>query len=101
MRRDIPLEQQVTTDRVEVVSGITVGELADKLEVAGSALVKKLFEMGEMATVQQTLPDDTVEILCSDLGVTVYFLSEEELEFGVEAPDAEDVLVARPLRVTW
>jgi translation initiation factor IF-2 len=69
LRRDIPLEQQVTKDRVEVVSGITVGELADKLEVAGSALVKKLFEMGEMATVQQTLPDDTIEILCADLGV--------------------------------
>ena len=100
MRRDIPLEQQVTTDRVEVVSGITVGELADKLEVAGSALVKKLFEMGEMATVQQTLPDDTVEILCSDLGVTVHFLSEEELEFGVEAPDDDEALVARPPVIT-
>ena len=100
MRRDIPLEQQVTTDRVEVVSGITVGELADKLEVAGSALVKKLFEMGEMATVQQTLPDDTVDILCSDLGVTVHFLSEEELEFGVEAPDDDEALVARPPVIT-
>jgi translation initiation factor IF-2 len=39
MRRDIPLEQQVTSDRIEVVSGITVGEIADKLGVAGSALV--------------------------------------------------------------
>ena len=100
MRRDIPLEQQVTTDRVEVVSGITVGELAAKLEVAGSALVKKLFEMGEMATVQQTLPDDTIEILCADLGVTVHFLSEEELEFGVEAPDDETELVSRPPVIT-
>jgi translation initiation factor IF-2 len=100
MRRDIPLDQQVVTDRVEVVSGITVGELADKLGVAGSALVKKLFEMGEMATVQQTLPDDTIEILCSDLGVSVHFLSEEELEFGVESPDDEDTLVARPPVIT-
>ena len=100
MRRDIPLDQQVTTDRVEVVSGITVGELADKLGVAGSALVKKLFEMGEMATVQQTLPDDTVEILCEDLGVAVYFLSEEELEFGVEVPDDDETLVTRPPVIT-
>jgi translation initiation factor IF-2 len=100
MRRDIPLDQQVTTDRVEVVSGITVGELADKLAVAGSALVKKLFEMGEMATVQQTLPDDTIEILCQDLGVAVHFLSEEELEFGVEAPDEEELLVTRPPVIT-
>jgi translation initiation factor IF-2 len=100
MRRDVPLDQQVTIDRVEVVSGITVGELADKLGVAGSALVKKLFEMGEMATVQQTLPDDTIEILCQDLGVAVYFLSEEELEFGVEAPDEEELLVTRPPVIT-
>jgi translation initiation factor IF-2 len=100
MRRDIPLDQQVTIERVEVVSGITVGELADKLGVAGSALVKKLFEMGEMATVQQTLPDDTIEILCEDLGVAVYFLSEEELEFGVEAPDDEGTLSSRPPVIT-
>jgi translation initiation factor IF-2 len=100
MRRDIPLSDQIIVDRVEVVSGITVGELADKLEVPGSALVKKLFEMGEMATVQQTLPDDTIEILCADLGVSVYFLSEEELEFGVEAPDDEGTLVTRPPVIT-
>jgi translation initiation factor IF-2 len=100
MRRDIPLAQQVVTDRVEVVSGITVGEFADKLGVAGSALVKKLFEMGEMATVQQTLPDDTIEILCADLGVGVYFLSEEELEFGVEQPDAAELLQTRPPVIT-
>jgi translation initiation factor IF-2 len=100
MRRDIPLADQIVVDRVEVVSGITVGELADKLEVPGSALVKKLFEMGEMATVQQTLPDDTIEILCEDLGVSVYFLSEEELEFGVEAPDAEETLSDRPPVIT-
>jgi translation initiation factor IF-2 len=100
MRRDVPLDQQVTTGHIEVVSGVTVGEIADKLGVAGSALVKKLFEMGEMATVQQTLPDDTVEILCSDLGVTVHFLSEEELEFGVEAPDDEETLTDRPPVIT-
>ena len=100
LRRDIPLEEQITIDRVEVVSGVTVGELADKLGVAGAAVVKKLFEMGEMATVQQTLPDDTVEIICADLGVAVYFLSEEELEFGVETPDADEDLMSRPPVIT-
>ncbi|WP_083441507.1 translation initiation factor IF-2 [Nitriliruptor alkaliphilus] len=100
MRRDVPLEEQITVERVEVLSGITVGELADKLNVAGAALVKKLFEMGEMATVQQTLPDDTVEILGADLGFEVYFMSEEELEFGIEAPEDEENLVDRPPVIT-
>jgi translation initiation factor IF-2 len=100
MRRDVPIEEQIEVERVEVISGITVGELADKLGVAGAALVKKLFEMGEMATVQQTLPDDTVEIICADLGVDVHFLSEAELEFGVEAPEDPDTLVDRPPVIT-
>ncbi len=100
LRRDLPIEEQIELSRVEVVSGVTVGELADKLGVSGAALVKKLFEMGEMATVQQTLSDDTVEILCADLGVEVYFMSEEELEFGIEVPDAAESLRPRPPVIT-
>ncbi len=100
MRRDTPIEDQLKVDRVEVISGVTVGELADKLGVAGASLVKKLFEMGEMATVQQTLPDDTVEIIGADLGVDVYFLSEEELEFGVEGPEDPATLEPRPPVIT-
>ncbi|MEX2486782.1 MAG: translation initiation factor IF-2 [Nitriliruptoraceae bacterium] len=96
VRRDLPIEQQIDVERIEVVSGVTVGEIADKLGVSGAALVKKLFEMGEMATVQQTLPDDTVEILCADLGVDVYFMSEEELEFGIETPEDPESLHPRP-----
>jgi len=100
MRRDVPIEDQITVERVEVLSGVTVGELADKLGVGGAALVKKLFEMGEMATVQQSLPDDTVEIIGADLGVAVHFLSEEELEFGVEAPEDPENLQSRAPVIT-
>ena len=79
---------------------MTVGELADKLGVPGAALVKKLFEMGEMATVQQTLPDDTLEILGAELGFDVYFMSQEEAEFGIEEPEDEGKLVPRPPVIT-
>ncbi len=101
LRRDVPIEEQVAgIDRVEVLSGITVGELADKLGVSGAAVVKKLFDMGEMATVQQSLPDDTVEILGVELGVDIYFLSDEEVEFGVEEEDDPEALEPRPPVVT-
>ena len=99
-RRDVPLEDQIKTDRIEILPGITVGELADKLNVPGAAIVKKLFEMGEMVTVQQSLPEDTLEILGADLGFDVYFLSDEEVEFGVEEPDAPEDLQPRPPVVT-
>jgi len=101
MRRDVPLEEQLAdVERVEVLSGITVGELADKLGVSGAAVVKQLFTMGEMVTVQQSLPDDTVEILGAELGFDVHFLSDEELEFGVEDEDDPEDLVGRPPVVT-
>lgn len=101
MRRDVPIEEQVAdVDRVEVLSGITVGELADKLGVSGASLVKKLFDMGEMATVQQSLPDDTVEIIGVELDVDIYFLSDEEVEFGIEEEDDPENLEGRPPVVT-
>ncbi len=97
-RRQQALEPSV--DQVDVLSGITVGELADKMGVSGAALVKKLFEMGEMATVQQSLPDDTVEIICTELGVEVRFVTVEEVEFGVEEEDAPEDLRPRPPVIT-
>nr|WP_274387917.1 translation initiation factor IF-2 [Salsipaludibacter albus] len=99
-QRNIPIEEQITTDRVEVLPGVTLGELADKLGVPGGALVKKLFEMGEMFTVQQTLPDDTLEILGAELGFDVYFLSQEEAEFGVEVPEEDEDLQDRAPVIT-
>ncbi|HEX2026546.1 MAG TPA: translation initiation factor IF-2, partial [Nitriliruptorales bacterium] len=97
-RRDEPLATDV--QRVDVLHGVTVDELAKKLDLSGAALVKKLFQMGEMVTVQQSLPDDTVEILCDELDVEVRFVTEEELEFGVEQPDREEDLAPRPPVVT-
>ena len=99
-RHELPLEEQIEVDRVEVLPGVTLGELADKLDVAGGALVKKLFEMGEMVTVQQSLPDDTLEILAAELGFDVYFLSQEEAEFGIEEPEDEEDLQPRAPVIT-
>jgi translation initiation factor IF-2 len=97
-RRDEPLSTDV--ERVDVVSGVTVDELANKLGVSGASIVKMLFGMGEMVTVQQSLPDDTVEIICAELGVEANFVTEEQLEFGVEEPDDAEDLEPRPPVVT-
>ncbi len=99
-RHELPIEEQIEVDRVEVLPGVTLGELADKLDVAGGALVKKLFEMGEMVTVQQSLPDDTLEILAAELGFDVYFLSQEEAEFGIEEAEEDEDLQPRAPVIT-
>ncbi len=54
---------------------MTVGELAKKLHREPSEIIKKLFMLGVMATINQDLDKDAIELLCTDYGVEV----EEEI----------------------
>lgn len=47
---------------------MTVGELADKLFVSSKELVKKLFMLGTMATVNNSINFETAELLVNDYG---------------------------------
>ena len=50
---------------------ITVGELAMKLKMTAAEVIKKLFSLGQMATVNETLDFDTAEIVATELGAKV------------------------------
>ena len=81
---------------------ITVGELAKKLEVNASDIIKKLFMQGKMVNINQYLDDDTIGEICLEYGFD--FKKEEivdEVDFekiNIE-DDAKD-LVERPPVVT-
>ncbi len=53
---------------VEISESITVGELAQKLSVKSSELMKSLMNMGVMATINQTLDQDTAVLIIEELG---------------------------------
>ncbi|HBK4923822.1 TPA: translation initiation factor IF-2 [Listeria monocytogenes] len=86
---------------------LTVAELAKKLYREPSELIKKLFMLGVVATINQSLDKDAIELICDDYGVQV----EEEIKVDVtdldvyfenelnEAVD-ESKLVERPPVVT-
>ena len=84
---------------VRVVSGVTVGELADLLKVAANEVVKRLFLLGTPMTVTQTLSDDLVELIASDLEREVHIVSQEE-EMSFTFHDDEKDLKPRPPVVT-
>src|SRR6185503_14737457 len=54
-----PVEEPPTP----VNSGATVGEIAESLGLSSAEVIKKLMELGEMATLTQTLPDEAIEVL--------------------------------------
>ncbi|MCY1592304.1 translation initiation factor IF-2 [Staphylococcus pettenkoferi] len=83
--------------------GITVGELASKLNVESSEIVKKLFLLGIMANINQALDDETVELIAEDYEVEVEkeeVIDEQDLSIYFddesEDPDASE----RPAVVT-
>ena len=53
---------------VEVSESMTVGELAQKLSIKSSELMKSLMNMGVMATINQTLDQDTAILIIEELG---------------------------------
>ena len=88
-------------DVIRINSGSTVKDVAEYLDVRVPEIVKKLMELGEMKTQTQTLSDDTIDVLASELGKRVEIIhSEDETVAEVTFADAEEDLVERAPVVT-
>jgi translation initiation factor IF-2 len=73
---------------ITVASGATVREVAESLGIPSSDLIKALMESGEMATLTQTLTDESVEAIAKKFDRTVEIVTAAEEE--IEAPEIED-----------
>jgi translation initiation factor IF-2 len=92
-----PAEPEAT----KVNSGATVREVAESLGLAPAEVIKKLMMMGEMATLTQTLTDDSVKAIADeyDRKVEIIHAADEEPE-EPQFADADEDLVDRPPVVT-
>ncbi|WP_239738084.1 translation initiation factor IF-2 [Mammaliicoccus sp. H-M32] len=84
--------------------GITVGELADKINKDASEIIKKLFLLGVVANINQGLDTETVELICADYEIEAELeihVDETDLENYFETEDENDEsLIERPAVVT-
>ena len=96
-------------EMVRLPRGASLTDFADKINCMPADLVKVLIELGEMVTATQSIDDDTLRLLGSELNYNVEVVSPEDedrellesyhLEFGED--EGEDVdLVVRPPVVT-
>jgi translation initiation factor IF-2 len=86
---------------LKVPSGATVREVAEIFGVSSADVIKQLMTLGEMATLTQTLSNETIEVLADALDRKVEMVSAAEEVF--EEPvyeDSDDELVERPPVVT-
>jgi translation initiation factor IF-2 len=85
----------------QIISGSTVKDVAEYLDVSTSEIIKKLMGLGEMRTLTQTLSDETIEVLAAELNKEVEIVhSEDETTAEPVFDDAEEDLVERAPVVT-
>ncbi|PLR77676.1 translation initiation factor IF-2 [Bacillus sp. V3-13] len=97
-----PKKVKELPEKITFTESLTVAELAKKLHREPSEIIKKLFMLGVMATINQELDRDAIELVATDYGVEV----EEEIKIDTTdlevyfTEDDEENLVERPSVVT-
>ncbi|MGI9228294.1 MAG: translation initiation factor IF-2 [Gammaproteobacteria bacterium] len=65
---------------VEIPESITVAELAQRMSVKGTEVVKVMLNLGSMVTINQTIDQDTAAVVVEEMGHTPKPLNENALE---------------------
>ncbi len=98
----IAAERAKKTLTVKIPEEITVGDLAALLRRTAAEVIKEMFKLGTMATVNQTIDFDTAEIVATELGAKVekeVVVSIEERIIDDHEDTADDLLPRDPVVV--
>lgn len=84
---ETPIEETLPEGTVAITVPITVAGLSEQAEISTSMIIMELMKLGIMATINQTLDKDTVELLSEELGVKIVVTEEEPVieEEGIDA----------------
>jgi translation initiation factor IF-2 len=86
---------------VTIPDTITVDELAKRMSMKASDLIKSLMKMGVMATINQVIDQDTAVLVVEELGHNPVSVSEDDFEKALLARDSTGLtLLPRPPVVT-
>ncbi|MEA2473305.1 MAG: translation initiation factor [Thermoleophilaceae bacterium] len=95
-------EVVVEAPPAKIQSGATVKEVAESLGLSAAEVIKKLMELGEMATLTKTLSEEAIGVLAEEFDKKVEFVhAADEVEEEPEVEEEDDaVLEERPPVVT-
>ncbi|WP_248498881.1 translation initiation factor IF-2 [Staphylococcus haemolyticus] len=96
-------EPKEMPSKITYEEGITVGELADKLNIESSGIIKKLFLLGIAANINQALDEETLELIADDYGVEIekeVVVNEEDLSIYFDEEEVDPDAIERPAVVT-
>jgi translation initiation factor IF-2 len=92
---------------IRLPRGASLTDFAERINAMPADLVKMLIELGEMVTATQSIDDDTLRLLGSELNYEVQVVSPEDedrellesfdIEFGQDEGDSEDLVIRPPV----
>ena len=88
--------------KVVIPDEVTVGEFAEKAKLAATEVIKKLMDLGIMASVSQTIDFDTAQLIGEDLNLIVekeIIVTDEDILFAEEEDKEEDLVERYPIVV--
>ncbi|GHG00920.1 translation initiation factor IF-2 [Thalassotalea marina] len=90
---------EAKTKEVRISETISVAELANKMAVKGAEVVKVMFKMGAMATINQVIDQETAALVAEEMGHNVILVKENALEEAVlsDRGDAGEAITRAPV----
>ena len=79
---EMPTEK--VTYEVSIPDTITVADLAQQMRVKAGEVIKEMFKMGSVVTINQVIDQDTATILVEEMGHKVHTLEEDTVETQLE-----------------
>lgn len=103
--REEPGRTELTTPKaikriIKISETITIGELAKRMGIKATDLIKAMMKMGSMVTINHVLDHDAAVLLASDYGYEVENVAVDLDEIMEFTPDAPELLQQRPPVVT-
>ena len=92
--------EAVVSKNIEIMSNVTVGDLAKKMNIKATEIIAKLISMGQMVTINQTIDSDTATLIADEYGCEVHLIDLYEETVITREKDAEEDLVPRAPIVT-
>ena len=87
-------DKSATVAKSDVAIGetIVVSELASKMSVKATEVIKVMMKMGAMATINQVIDQETAQLVAEEMGHKVILRKENELEEAVLADRDNDAI---------
>jgi translation initiation factor IF-2 len=94
-----PIAPPPVTKAITLAEGMTVKDLADKLDAKVKDVLKKLIEKGKMMTINSTLDSETASAVAREFGADVQMRTFEEEMVDVESSESrpEDLSARAPV----